>query len=185
VPPPNGTPDIFKDVAPTSSTESSSPDHGAARVVTVGCAAIDVVAQGKSDVNPSLSLHSTTPGSVALTLGGVARNVAEATARASVSAYPGLSSVLVAPVGKDFFGHVLTEQTSRLGMRNDGFVPVEGRTAVCNMVLDGQGGLIGGVADMDVTNDFTFDTVSQVIFLSDIEVDNTLVVPTSTRPTQA
>ena len=183
--PPSATPDIFKDVAPTSPTESSFLDKGPAKVVTVGCAAIDVVSQGKSDVSPSLSLHSTTPGSVALTLGGVARNVAEATARASVSAYPGLSSVLVAPVGKDFFGHVLTEQTSRLGMRNDGFVPVEGRTAVCNMVLDGQGGLIGGVADMDVTNDFTFDAVSQLVFGCDIEVDNTLLVPISTGPTQA
>lgn len=120
-----------------------------------------MVAQGKSDVSPSLSLHSTIPGTVALTLGGVARNVAEAISRVSTFAYPGLSSLLVAPVGKDFFGHILTEQTARLGMRTDGFVPVGDRTAVCNMVLDGQGGLIGGVADMDVTNDLTFDIVSR------------------------
>lgn len=150
---------IFQDVTSTPTASQSVAKPQPAKVVVVGCAAIDVISTGKTNVNPALALHSTIPGKVALSLGGVARNIAEAATRVSSSAYPGLSPLLVAPVGKDFFGHILAEQTARLGMRNDGFVTVEDRTAVCNMVLDGQGGLIGGVADMDITNEFSFDAI--------------------------
>ena len=76
-----------------------------------------------------------------------------------MTAYPGTSSLLVAPIGEDFFGHVLAEQTARLGMRKDGLVPAHKHTAVCNMVLDPLGTLIGGVSDMNITEDFGPDDV--------------------------
>lgn len=59
--------------------------------------------------------------------------------------------MLVSPIGKDAFGQLLASESEGIGMRTDGFIQVQdGRTAVCNMVLDGAGGLTSGVADMDV-----------------------------------
>lgn len=65
--------------------------------------------------------------------------------------------MMISAVGKDSFGRLLVDEMSRMGMRTDGLLSVEsgsqtddGRTAVCNMVLDGKGGLVGGVADMDI-----------------------------------
>lgn len=110
-------------------------------------------------MNPALAPHSTIPGTVNLTLGGVARNIAEAATRVTSTAYPGTSSLLVAPIGEDSLGHVLAEQISRKGMRTDGLVPMHEHTAVCNMVLDGQGSLVGGVSDMDITEDFSPESV--------------------------
>ena len=69
--------------------------------------------------------------------------------------------VLVSPVGDDAFGRLLVEETNRLGMRTDGLMPVDShRSAVCNMVLDGTGNLIGGVADMGIIESLSKDTVN-------------------------
>ncbi|KAG5638658.1 hypothetical protein H0H81_011210 [Sphagnurus paluster] len=86
-----------------------------------------------------------------MSLGGVARNVAEASHRVISCHASQLSSLLVAPIGDDAFGRLLYEETAQLGMRVDGLVKTQKRTAVCNMVLDSHGGLVGGVADMDIT----------------------------------
>ena len=97
-----------------------------------------------------------------MTLGGVGRNIAEAAHRTLSGASTNASGdiVLVAPVGNDLFGSVVVGGTRELGMRTDGIVRVDGsRSAVCNMVLDGQGELISGVADMDITQAFDPDLV--------------------------
>jgi pseudouridine-5'-phosphate glycosidase/pseudouridine kinase len=55
---------------------------------------------------------------------------------------------------------MLMGQMEAMGMRTDGLIKIESedssasstRTAVCNMVLDQGGGLVGGVADMDIIN---------------------------------
>jgi pseudouridylate synthase / pseudouridine kinase len=63
--------------------------------------------------------------------------------------------VLVSPIGNDLFGRLLVEETERLGMRSDGLQLIQPkRSAVCNMVLDGKGDLISGVADMDIIQEF-------------------------------
>ena len=47
-----------------------------------------------------------------------------------------------------------------MGMRTDGIVTTtSGRTAVCNMVIDESGSLVGGVADMDIIKNLS-DAVS-------------------------
>lgn len=58
--------------------------------------------------------------------------------------------MLIAPRGRDAFGRVLEGEMEGLGLRADGLVWGEGRTAVCSLVLDGQGSLEGGVADMEI-----------------------------------
>ena len=75
--------------------------------------------------------------------------------------------MLVSPIGKDAFGHLLTSETESIGMRTDGFIQVQdARTAVCNMVLDSAGGLIGGVADMDVIRTLDVTKVRQLCWHS-------------------
>ena len=107
------------------------------------------------------SLHSTTPGSVSLSPGGVGRNIAEAVHRI-LSKKPGSQTpVLVSLVGEDTMGGVLRNQLSLTGMRTDGLILASGKaSAVCNMVLDTEGGLITGVADMDIIESLEGNAVS-------------------------
>ena len=106
------------------------------------------------------SLHSTTPGSVSLSPGGVGRNIAEATHRI-LSKNPGSQiPVLLSLVGQDTMGEVLRNELSRMGMRTDGLITIPGQaSAVCNMVLDTEGGLITGVANMDIIESLDGETV--------------------------
>jgi pseudouridylate synthase / pseudouridine kinase len=117
--------------------------------MVIGSAAIDITAQ--SALPSSASEHSTSPGSVSLSLGGVGRNMAEAAHRVLSLAPGNQDSVqLVSAIGDDAFGRLLKEEIARMKMRLDGFIKAEARTAVCNLVLDTEGALVGGVADMDV-----------------------------------
>ncbi len=119
--------------------------------MVIGSAAADITARANSDTSLA---ESTVPGSVTMTIGGVGRNIAEAAHRILSGSLPRSSqeTVLVAPVGNDLFGSLIIDGTEKLGMRSDGIVPVDGaRSAVCNMVLNSSGSLVGGIADMDIT----------------------------------
>lgn len=93
-----------------------------------------------------------------MTLGGVARNMAE-TATRVLSAATSSSAVspvkLISPHGDDDFGLLLRTGMHQVGMRTDGlFIPANGltesTTAVCSLMLEDGGDLISGVADMDI-----------------------------------
>ncbi|KAF9535420.1 indigoidine synthase A-like protein [Crepidotus variabilis] len=136
------------------------PHPSDANVIIVGCAAVDVTAQETVGLSPELAKHSTTPGRVNLSLGGVGRNIAEATHRVMKAKFPGLSSLLLAPIGEDPFAQIISSGLQTSGMRTDGLITfVDEDTAVCNMVLDGQGGLVGGVADMKINEKITADAI--------------------------
>lgn len=140
----------------------------AAKLVIVGSAAVDISAKA-APVTPggsdALGMHSTSPGEVTMTLGGVGRNIAEAAHRRLISYSEKLnetaSALLVSPIGDDSFGRVISNHMDGMGMRTDGLVVrAEGaRSAVCNMVLDSGGNLIGGVADMDIIQSLKGDQV--------------------------
>ncbi|KAI0932112.1 hypothetical protein AcW2_000823 [Taiwanofungus camphoratus] len=52
----------------------------------------------------------------------------------------------------------------RIGMRTDGLIQTDGpRSSVCNLVLDSEGSLMGGVADMDIINTLDKDTVLHLL----------------------
>lgn len=102
--------------------------------------------------------HSTSPGTVHMSPGGVARNVAEAAHRVLQVLSTGAASqlnkpLLISPVGEDAFAAVLALETESRGMRTDGLLKrlsSVDRTAVCNMFLDSRGDLQTGVADMGI-----------------------------------
>lgn len=66
--------------------------------------------------------------------------------------------------GVDAFGAILQREMQASGMRTDALlVKKDSRTAVCNLILGEQGGLIAGVADMDVAERMsTEDILSSV-----------------------
>lgn len=71
------------------------------------------------------------------------------------------TTILISAVGSDSFGRLLVDETGRMGMRTDGLVHFESsRSAVCNMVLDSDGNLVGGVADMDIISSLKPEKVS-------------------------
>jgi len=126
-------------------------------LIVVGSAAVDITAQAQAGIENSLIMQSTAPGSVSVSLGGVARNIAEAAHRAMISSSPEFSSLLVSAIGDDHFGRLLTNETTEIGMRIDGLVKTDKRTPVCNMILDSSGSLIGGIADMGGPTTATLD----------------------------
>jgi pseudouridine-5'-phosphate glycosidase/pseudouridine kinase len=131
--------------------------HPSAKLLIVGSAAIDITARAQVGVDDALIMHSTAPGNVSLSLGGVARNIAEAAHRVIASDSPQHSPLLVSAIGHDHFGRFLISETAEIGMRVDGLVKSDKRTPICNMILDSSGGLIGGVADMDGPTTATLD----------------------------
>ncbi|KAF8641219.1 hypothetical protein AX17_000853 [Amanita inopinata Kibby_2008] len=134
-----------------------------AKLAVIGSAAVDITAKPTRDANNAdLATNSTVPGNVSLTLGGVARNITEAAHRVMTSSSSPLSPpLLIAPIGNDSFGALLTAEMKALGMRTDGLLESveKHKTAVCNMVLDGKGDLVGGVADMRITESFSTEQV--------------------------
>ena len=128
----------------------------------MGASALDITAQSTA-VDPGSITHSTTPGAVKFTPGGVGRNVAEAAHYILSSELMGRpeSTMLVSPIGTDAPAAVLLADYSRTGMRTDGLLIDElSRTAVCNMLLDSSGNLLGGVADMDILRGHNVEPVS-------------------------
>jgi len=123
-----------------------------ADLIVVGSAAVDITAQADSSIDTSLAKNSTASGKVLLSVGGVARNMAEAAHRILTAQELQVSCLLVAPVGEDGFGKFLIQETEKLGMRTDGLLRNGRNTAVCDMVLDSAGNLVGGVADMEITD---------------------------------
>lgn len=135
------------------------PSSRKATVVVVGCAAVDITSRAEVLIRPDHK--STYPGKVSLSLGGVARNIAEATHRVmSGSTGNDATTLLVAPIGNDEFGKFISTMTESLGMRTDGLVSIQGRqSAVCNLLLDSHGELQCGVSDMDLPHAWDADQV--------------------------
>jgi pseudouridine-5'-phosphate glycosidase/pseudouridine kinase len=128
-------------------------------VIVAGAAAVDITAQVSSNDHGK---QSTSPGTVSISLGGVGRNIAEAAHRASSGLQDEKkgSVLLVSAIGNDPFARLLSDEMTRLDMRTDGLVSMDGsKTAVCNMLLNAEGDLMNGVAAMDVVEQLPGDKV--------------------------
>ncbi len=109
-------------------------------VLVVGGANLDLLARSHSTVQ----LHTSNPGSRSGTPGGVGRNVAENLARL------GTPTRLVLAVGDDPAGVELLERTQAAGVETLE-VPWSGPTGSYTAILDADGSLVAGVADMAAT----------------------------------
>lgn len=122
-----------------------------ASLAVIGAAAVDIVSR---PISPNL--HTTAPGTVSFTLGGVARNVHEAAFRLGIR-----NAQLIAPVGtgSDPLKAVLRDGLASLGCRTDGLLEMDGRTPCVNMTLDENGDLAAGVAQTELVEDMTAEQV--------------------------
>ncbi len=124
-------------------------------VLVFGSAAIDITSASPLPLSP----RSTTPGEIFVSPGGVGRNIAESAQNLLAQHSVQLVSLVgrevssAGPTEPDPFGKLLTTEMERSGLRTDGLVMSTGRgssTAACNMVLDKDGDLVAGVADMEI-----------------------------------
>ncbi|KAK7059005.1 hypothetical protein VNI00_001629 [Paramarasmius palmivorus] len=143
----------------TQVSAESSPANPP-KVIVTGASAVDVTSQSSTGTDTSLRIHSTVPGKISLTLGGVARNIAEAAHRVSQNKD---SVMLLSPIADDLLGDFVRRETRKLGMRLDGLTVGAGATAACNMILDADGNLMTGIANMDIIQDFTARSVNSII----------------------
>ncbi|GAA5949680.1 hypothetical protein JCM3765_002752 [Sporobolomyces pararoseus] len=140
---------------PSSTTVTPRPTASSRRasLAVVGSLAVDITMHPFS----TSPLQTTAPGSVSLTLGGVAGNVA----RAAHSILNDDQTLLIAPIGQDLLGSVAERGLTDKGMRIDGLIranegvrQAEGAgTATCGYLVDEKGELIGGVADMAIARE--------------------------------
>jgi pseudouridine kinase len=107
----------------------------------VGGANVDV----KGESAAKLLLGTSNPGTVSITAGGVARNVAENLARL------GEEVLLYSLVGEDADGEWLKQTTAQSGVATNGMIRVPGqRTGRYIVIHDSNGDMITAVADMAV-----------------------------------
>jgi pseudouridine kinase len=109
-------------------------------VLVVGGANLDLLARSGA----SLQLHTSNPGTSAHTPGGVGRNIAENLARL------GTLTRLVIALGDDPAGAELLERTQAAGVETFE-VPWAGTTGTYTAILDADGSLLAGIADMAAT----------------------------------
>jgi pseudouridine kinase len=109
-------------------------------VLVVGGANLDVLARSTAPIQGQTS----NPGTTVRTYGGVARNVAENLARL------GTPTRLLLAVGDDTAGQEVLARTRFAGVQTLR-VPWQGPTGTYTAILDSDGSLVAGVADMEAT----------------------------------
>ena len=115
-------------------------------VVVIGAASLDIKARARTSLAPATSNH----GTVTLSLGGVARNVAENLARL------GVPTCLVAAVGDDAFGEEILRRTAASGVDTSCVLVAGGqRSATYCAILDETGDMAVSVDDMQVVEALT------------------------------
>lgn len=119
--------------------------------VVVGGAAWDIKARSAGRV----LLHTSNPGSVTQTPGGVGRNIAETISRL------GVRSHLVAAVGADAAGRDLLARTAEAGVYVDQVVLSPHPTGSYLAVLDTDGELIAAVSDLAATDAMDVSAVAR------------------------
>lgn len=132
-------------------------------VVIIGGANMDIKARSGAPAVPATS----NPGRSTMNAGGVGRNIAENLARL------GTRTHLVAAIGRDSLGDTLFGWTSDAGVLLDDTIRTDTPTGTYTAVLDADGELLIGIADMLATEALTpaqVDAARNTIAAADILV---------------
>ena len=121
-------------------------------VLVIGAASID--SKGRARV--PLTLGTSTPGTVRVSVGGTARNVADNLARL------GVETALLSAIGDDGSGRRILANAEQVGI-NTTFCLVSGehRTSAYLALLDEQGNLVMSVDDMEILSCITPQLIEQ------------------------
>ena len=121
-------------------------DDWAPEVVVIGAACLDIKGHVAGQFYPATS----NPGQVRISVGGVARNIAENLARL------GTHTALMAVVARDPFGHQIVKHTSAAGVDvSQVLFARDERTAAYVALLDGEGNLTSAVDDSAIISILT------------------------------
>lgn len=132
-------------------------------VVVIGGANMDIKARSNAKAVPATS----NPGRSTMSAGGVGRNIAENLARL------GTRTHLVAAIGRDPLGDTLFRSTADAGVLLDDAIRTDTPTGTYTAVLDADGELVIGIADMLATEALTpaqVDAARSTISAADILV---------------
>ena len=152
---------------PTPQARSEQQALPTPSVLVFGAAAIDLTSSSAIPLSP----RSTTPGTIFVSPGGVGRNIAEAAQGFLPPDSVQLVSVLgheassANPEEPDAFAKLLILELEKSGLRTDGLLMghQEGAsTAACSLMLDNNGDLVAGVADMGIVESLTDDSVRSI-----------------------
>lgn len=102
------------------------------RVVVIGGAGLDI----KGRLLEPLIEKTSNPGRLTISVGGVARNIAENLARL------GAQSSLIAAVGNDEFGRLIIQQTEDAGVDTDAMMILEDQHSAAYLALLDRNGLL-------------------------------------------
>ncbi|KAG9302302.1 hypothetical protein G9A89_008793 [Geosiphon pyriformis] len=151
-------------------SQQLDPDLPQSKLLIIGGISMDIISTFYSSLttggSPSHSstfdlspyFHTSSPGTVQYSLGGVARNIAETAHRLSVA------PIFVSIVGRDWAGRWLLEKMQEIGMETAGIQICDTkRTAVYNALHNADGQLICAVADMDCFAAISTQQVSNLI----------------------
>lgn len=123
---------------------------GDSYVVVIGAAGID----SKGRAGGPLTLGTSTPGRVRVSVGGVARNVADNLARL------GVETVLLSAIGKDGSGQRILNNAAQVGINTDRcLISEQYRTSAYLALLDESGSLVMSVDDMEIMACITPDVI--------------------------
>ncbi|CAG8529237.1 1306_t:CDS:10 [Cetraspora pellucida] len=128
-------------------------------LLIIGGSSMDIT----STLNPIESknhsfYHTSSPGFVKQSAGGVGRNIAETAHK--LSANP----LLISAVGNDLAGCWLIENMKKIGMDTKGIEVVENqKTAIYNAINDPYGQLVCAVADMNIFDSISSENVTKFI----------------------
>lgn len=121
-------------------------------VLVIGAAGID--SKGKADV--PLTLGTSTPGSVRVTVGGTARNIADNLARL------GVETLLLSAIGEDGSGKRVRNNAAEVGINTQYcIVSPEHHTSAYLALLDQDGNLVMSVDDMKIMSCITPQIIRQ------------------------
>lgn len=143
-----------------------------ADVVVIGGANIDIKAKPERGALDATS----NPGSVTISLGGVARNIAHNLAAL------GVSTELVTGIGTDAFGDMIMDSCKELGIGTSAIKRWKNQSDIYVAQLDAQGELVSAVNDMPNVGGIRDDQLFEAIFMAN---DAKLVVADCNVPAQS
>jgi pseudouridine kinase len=139
--------------------------------VVIGGANMDLLGAPQG----ALKQHTSNPGKVSSSAGGVGRNIADNLVRLGQSCW------LMAPIGDDANGKFLEQHCQQLGIQTEGMVKIAGKsTSTYLSIIDETGEMLVAIADMTLID--TFGVAQLEPFLLQLEAASIVVLDANLAP---
>jgi pseudouridine kinase len=139
--------------------------------VVIGGANMDLLGAPQG----ALKQHTSNPGKVSSSAGGVGRNIADNLVRLGQSCW------LMAPIGDDANGKFLEQHCQQLGIQTEGMVKIAGKsTSTYLSIIDETGEMLVAIADMTLID--TFGAAQLQPFLPQLEAASIVVLDANLAP---